>query len=129
MKEKKEFLQVLTAVSMFIDKEAGDYKDMIELNKDIQDILKSKNINPKNIKHLLESISMAKEFANCDDYLILDYDYLVDYISDKTKEEQVLILEILIGYLSNFFRWKTNDYHCIVELYQIAISDKKSMEQ
>jgi len=71
----------------------------------------------QDIVRLLESLSMAEEFINPkNNFLLMDYDELLVFISEKEKNEQSKIVETIHSYFSKYFIWETTDYHCVCKL-------------
>ena len=112
-KLSKEINQIIKDLIDYIEKHITGFnpyydsmKRLSEGKAEIQDIVR-----------LLESLSMAEEFINPkQNFLLMEYDELLAFISEKEENEQRRIVETIHRYFSKYFIWETTDYHCICKI-------------
>ncbi len=103
-----------------------DMTKMIENDNDIEysnlgesiDKILTNRASIRNIGCLVEAVSMAEDFvsANEGELTIMDYNELLDYLSNKDKKDQIKIVRVLREHISYYFIWETNHYHCVTKL-------------
>ncbi len=113
---EKFTFKICNNILKYIFEKEQEYAKNIELYKSLTELVEHGKLHSSSVTNILESLSMAKEFIQCDEPAIFDFDYLIAYIQEKDKKEQLKIVKILTDFMSQFFVWETNEYHLLVSL-------------